>query len=242
MNILLVNDDGVSSEGIKTLAEELRGVANIFVVATKEQQSGVGNAMTMHRPLTYKKYLDIPDCYYVDGTPADCVKMAMHAIFKDVKFDYVISGINIGNNLGINAIYSGTISAATEASLLGKKSIAISLREPATKVRSAAKFISNYLGVLEKIDLPKGTILNINIPNLEYEEIKGFKYTKQGGMRYIDSFEERVNPRGHVYYWQKSEVKESEMKNCDDLKALLNGYVSITPIHTDRTNYDMLSR
>ena len=141
MNILLVNDDGVSSEGIKTLAEELRGVANIFVVAPKEQQSGVGNAMTMHRPLTYKKYLDIPDCYYVDGTPADCVKMAMHAIFKDVKFDYVISGINIGNNLGINAIYSGTISAATEASLLGKKSIAISLREPATKVKSAAKFI-----------------------------------------------------------------------------------------------------
>jgi 5'-nucleotidase len=241
MKILLVNDDGITSIGLYTLAQTLRDVAEIYIVAPITQQSGASNAMTMHRPLTYiKQYIEGTEAFAVDGTPADCLKMAMHVIFKNIIFDFVFSGINHGHNAGINAIYSGTISGATEASIIGKKALAISLDEPAINISDAAIFVKNYIPILSNLNIPRGTILNMNIPDIPLSQIKGYKYTKQGTIGYADDYHERTSPRGLKYYWQSSQVKHQDINLCDDYRAITEGFVSITPISIDRTNYELL--
>lgn len=241
MNILIVNDDGIDSKALQALAIAFSKIANVFVAAPKEQQSAVGNAMTLHKPLMYNKYdLQGIPAYYIEGTPADCCKMAMHVIFKDITFDYVFSGINVGINTGINALYSGTISAATEAAIIGKKAIAFSLQEPSKNIDSAVAFALEYFEEIKNIKFPKGTLLNVNIPDIKREDFKGVKLTKQGNMGYRDSFEERQSPRGHFYYWQKSQIKDRDLTNCEDYKAVKDGYVSITPLGVDRTDYSFL--
>ncbi len=247
MKILVCNDDGVESVGLVELVQYLRADGHeVYVAAPKEQQSCKSNSMTLYEPLYFNKFAwnDEVIGYCIYGTPADCVKLAHNVIFKGIKFDYIISGINIGSNVGIDALYSGTISAAVEGSLLGIKSIAISMEEPNIEAdylfATGGKFIVDYLKRINSLEFPYGTILNINIPNIPYDKVKGFKYTKQGDIRYIDSYAERTSPRGRAYYWHHSNIKNLDTSPISDYNVIKEGYISISPFTIDRTNYEFL--
>lgn len=240
MNILLSNDDGIDSKGILSLYKSLRTFGNVYIAAPAVQHSGAGNSISLFSPITFEKY-EIEEGiegYKVYGTPADCVKVALNVIYKDIKFDYVFSGINLGSNVAMDMIYSGTVSAATEGSIRDIDSISISVpknTEDEYIFSGACTFIEKYMEELKKIDLPKGTILNINVPSLKYDEIKSYLYVKQGG----NSYEDNYIKRGKEYYFQYSNIKKG-MNKCTDAGILFKDYVSITPIKVDRTDYDLL--
>ena len=245
MNIFVSNDDGIDSKGLLVLVDVLMQAGHkVYTVAPKEQQSATSNSMTLHAPL-YVQEVTLENgakAHHVTGTPADCVKLGMEVIHKDVKFDYLISGINIGSNLGVNAIYSGTISAATEGALVGLKAIAISAAEgDVYRFDTAGAFLVEYMKDVEKLDLPKGTLLNVNIPNLSIDEVKGYKYTRQGNTTYTAEYSERVSPRDQVYYWHFSQCLEHDLTKCADYKVMADNYVSITPMNVDRTDYTLLN-
>jgi 5'-nucleotidase len=241
--VLLTNDDGIDSLGIYSLYMALKEEESLDVriIAPDKERSAVGHAITVFDPISVKKeYRD--GCFYglsVDGTPADCVKLAVSAILEKVP-DLLISGINRGSNLSENVIYSGTVSAATEGTSYNISSIAVSVDNlKDTDYSYAARFARKMaMTVMEKGGLPKRTLLNINIPDLEEEKIKGVKITKQGDAKFRDYFIKRVDPRGRDYYWMDGEFVEITRCADDDFCAIQEGYVSITPIHYDMTDYD----
>jgi 5'-nucleotidase len=239
--ILISNDDGIKSEGLHKLHETLKKYGEVFVVAPDRDQSAVSHSLSLYRPLRIEKISD--NIYTVDGTPTDCINIAVNGILKERKPDLVVSGINMGENLGDDITYSGTVSAAIEGALLGIPSVAISL---ATKVNfnfEAASHYSNMIAgyVLEK-KLPQDTILNINIPNMPIKEIRGIMVTRQGKRVYGEPIVEKVDPRGKKYYWIGGyELGSLDIENSD-IAAVRDGYVSVTPISLDLTNYGFLEK
>lgn len=246
-SLLITNDDGIYAEGIQLLGQALFDCDagyDLAIVAPNHEQSAVGHAITMHRPLRVHKarFLHNPDLvgWSVNGTPSDCVKLAVEAILPQ-KPDLVISGINRGGNLGTDVIYSGTVSAAVEGIILGIPAVAVSLMEGGTEkdFKYAAAFVRDLVPRLLENSLPQGTILNINVPS-DSEKIKGIRITHLGKRQYMNSFDRRLDPRGEVYYWLAGELVEGDEPEDSDVQAMLDGYISITPVHFDLTNYDYL--
>jgi 5'-nucleotidase len=238
--ILISNDDGIGADGIKALAKAIRRFANVIVAAPHTQQSAVGHSITMSSPIRVKEVLVFKDFYgyAVEGTPADSVKLAVHTLLKDKKIDLLISGINQGANTAINTIYSGTVSAATEGTILGIPSFAISLTSYTyTDFTNAVKYASRIAKAIIKNGLPKGTLLNVNIPAIK--EIRGIKITRQGKSSWDDTYETRLDPNNRRYYWLKGSMLKIDKTIDFDIKAIDEGYVSVTPIHYDLTDYKM---
>ncbi len=243
--ILLTNDDGIDSEGISALYNIFNNDKKyiVRVVSPDKESSAIGHAITVFRPISVRKIYKESGFfgYAVDGTPADCIKIAVKSILEE-RPDLLISGINRGANLGENIIYSGTVSAATEGTACGLASIAVSIDNLVDPdYRYAASFSYKIAGrIIENGGLPKGVLLNINIPDVPEKKIKGVKVTMQGGAKFKDNFIKRVDPRGRDYYWMDGEFI-GNMENLDfDYGAVKNNYISITPIHYDMTDYKKL--
>ena len=244
--ILISNDDGIFSQGIFDLVNELKKIGEVVVVAPDKQQSAVGHAITMNYPIRAIPYNFDGNIngFAVDGTPADCVKLAIKYLLSEIP-DIIVSGINHGSNTAISVIYSGTVSAATEGTILGIPSIAISLATFGTcDFTYAAKFSREITKLVLKNKLPEGTLLNINIPPISESEIKGVKITRQGKSLWDDTFDIRKDPSNKEYFWLTGNLKildKDEDVDVDEI-AVLNKYISITPIQYDLTDYKMFKK
>ncbi len=245
MHILVSNDDGINADGIYALVKELKKIADVTVVAPEKQMSAVGHAITVQYPLRVNHFYKDGEFfgYAVDGTPADAVKLAVKALLKDKKIDLLISGINHGTNTSINIIYSGTVSAATEGTILGIPSIAISLATyaPNPDFTLAAKFAVKLAEFVFKSGLPRGTLLNVNVPAVPESEIKGILVTRQGNAFWDDWFEIRKDPNGRDYYWLTGKFINYEPNDLNaDHTAVQNNYISVTPIQFNLTDHKMI--
>ncbi|MFZ2446626.1 MAG: 5'/3'-nucleotidase SurE [Syntrophobacteraceae bacterium] len=244
MRILLTNDDGIFAKGIETLYVALAGEHEVTVVAPETEQSAVGHAITWLSPLRVNmvKRNGTFFGYALTGTPADCVKIAINELL-DPPPQMVVSGINLGANVGVNVIYSGTVSAATEGALLGVPSIAVSIDSFMPVDFSAATgFITRLVAMVAKNGLPPGISLNVNIPNLPASEVRGVRVTRQGNMKCLERYDKRTDPRDNTYYWLCNSAIESDPDPDADSTVLAAGYISVTPIQHDLTNYPMLER
>ncbi len=240
--ILLSNDDGIFAPGLSALYDEMRKIGDVTVVAPASEQSAVGHAITILDPLRVSDFKrdDKFFGYAVNGTPADCVKMAYWALLEE-KPDLVISGINQGSNAGINAMYSGTVSAATEGAILDIPSFAISLASwTYREFGYAATFARELALKVLSHGLPSGTLLNVNVPAVAAEEIAGVMVTRQSQARYLEHFDKRVDPANRVYYWLSGQKMQPGAELDLDDRAVQENYVSITPLHYDLTNYTFL--
>ncbi len=237
--ILVTNDDGIQSPGIHALIMELQKIADISVVAPRFERSAVGHAITLSDPIRVEKFqkLDKWEGHAVSGTPADCVKIAINAIL-DQKPDLVVSGINLGSNTGINVIYSGTVSAATEGAVSGIPSIAISLTTYTDPdFSTAAKFAAKMALNLYNSPVHDRTLLNINVPNVPEEEIKGVKIARQGMANFAERFERRIDPKNREYYWLTgAKAKIEEPDDVDD-KLIKQNYITVTPLQFNLTDF-----
>lgn len=243
--ILISNDDGISADGILALASEIKKFANIIVIAPHTQQSAVGHSITMSDPIRARKVYHGKKFfgYAVEGTPADSVKLAVHTLLKNKKIDLLISGINQGANTAINIIYSGTVSAATEGTILGLPSFAISLTSYTEKnFKPAAKFAAKLAKIIIKKGLPKGVLLNVNVPAIPENKIKGALVTKQGKSSWDDTFEKRIDPANREYFWLTGSMYKIDESNEYDVKAVDEGYISVTPIHYDLTDFEFYEK
>ena len=244
MKILLTNDDGINAPGLYALYKEMKKAGEVFVVAPDSEKSAVGHAITLSDPLRVTKFYKNNDFfgYAVNGTPADCVKIAYWAL--DIRPDVLISGINLGSNTGINIIYSGTVSAATEGMFLNIPSFAISLTTFVNPDFSfAAKFARKLSKLILKHGLPTGTLLNVNVPPVKNDhEIAGVQITRQGKAKYLEEFDKRTDPHNRTYYWLTGQKVELEKEEDVDDRAILNNKISITPIQFDLTDYEMLEK
>jgi len=234
--ILVTNDDGVYSDGIKALADAMKSLGEVTVVAPLAEASAIGHALTLRRPLRLETIGD--RVYAVDGTPTDCVNIAITSVLRGMP-DLVVSGINKGWNLGDDVTYSGTVSGAFEAALLGPPGIAVSLQrtgEPFdfSEAARSARIVGG--AVLEK-GLPSRTFLNINVPK---GPTKGFKITVQARRNHITKVDERIDPRGQRYFWIEEGQNEWEPHDRSDFQAVRDGYISITPLQSDLTAYTII--
>jgi len=245
LSILISNDDGIFSDGILALIKEIKTIAEVMVVAPETQQSAVGHAITVHRPLRVREVHRDGEFfgYAVDGTPADCVKLATRHLMP-AKPDLVISGINHGSNTAISIIYSGTVSAATEGTILGIPSFAVSLTSFDSNLdySYAARFSKKLALHIIEHGLPNGTLLNVNVPPVPEDQIQGVVITRQGKSIWNDEFESRRDPGNRQYFWLKGELVELDNEEDIDQRAILNNKVSITPIQFDLTNYAMIEK
>ena len=237
--ILISNDDGIRSEGLSRLASALRRLGTVYVVAPDRERSAASHSLTLHRPLRVHKVGD--RSYAVDGTPTDCVTLAVNGILP-ARPDIVVSGINLGGNLGEDVSYSGTVSAAMEGTLLGIPSIAVSLGgRDKFDFTAAASFASRLVRHVFKTGLPKDTLLNVNVPPVATgRSVKGYRITTLGKRFFSDVVVEKVDPRGKKYYWIGGDMVRWEGGKEADFQAIQDGFVSITPIHLDMTNYDTI--
>lgn len=241
--ILLCNDDGIHAPGIEALATALDGLGELYVVAPTTEQSAVGHAITIRDPVrAHEVDFELPSgsvpAWGVDGTPADSVKLACHELLDEPP-SIVVSGINQGPNTAVNVLYSGTVSAATEASILGLDAVAVSLCDwsnPRFKV--ASQWARRIVGRVLDMGLPPGILLNVNVPALEDDEIQGVALTRQARSRWEEGFEERVDPADRSYYWLSGTFVNLDDGSETDLDAIDEGYVSVTPIQHDMTAYD----
>lgn len=238
MLILLTNDDGIYAPGLHAMYRALNAIHNVLVVAPESEVSAVGHGITLNSPLRVRdarrngKFFG----YSVSGTPADCVKIAVQELMNPAP-DMILSGINAGANVGVNVLYSGTVSAATEGAFLGVRSAAISLDMRVNPDFSAAESIMpGIVAFLEKLDWQDGTALNINIPAVAPAEMAGVALVRQATVRFRDRYERRTDPRGHDYYWLAGEEVFNEGSGEDtDVCALKKGMVTMTPIQYDLT-------
>jgi 5'-nucleotidase len=241
--ILLTNDDGFYAPGLKAMYRELIRLGEVKVVAPESEQSAVGHAISLTTPLRVKEVaLDSLEGWAVSGTPADCVKIGLAELLPEPP-DLVVSGINLGPNVGINVLYSGTVSAATEASILGVKGVALSLNsyEKDADFAAAAALAREVLsGINGWATWSNGICLNVNLPALPRDQVKGIRVTRQDTGPLVEHFERRVDPRKHVYYWLAEINERRELDLETDYGALTSGYISITPIHHDLTHYHSL--
>ncbi len=240
MNILISNDDGIYSPGVKALADALSASNHeITVVCPDRERSATGHALTLHEPLRVDAiehfYPASVTAWACSGTPADSVKLALDALMPK-RPDLVLSGINRGANLGTDVLYSGTVSAAMEGVLEGLPSIALSLTSfSSTEFGAAAEFASKLVAAIANHPLPKPVLLNVNIPAIPAEAICGVVVTCLGIRRYRDLFEKRVDPRGKTYYWLSGIAIEEEAPPGTDVQAIRDNYITITPLKYDLT-------
>jgi 5'-nucleotidase len=242
LRILVCNDDGIDAPGIEALVKELKRIGAVTVVAPHQPQSAVGHAISMNTPLRVRKYSKNGRFfgYAVAGTPADCVKLGVRAVLKQ-RPDIVVSGVNHGSNTAISIIYSGTVSAATEGTILGIPSIAVSLTTYAPADFSvAAKFARRLATQVVKRGLPEGTLLNVNVPPLPADRIKGVRITRQGKAIWNDTFDARRDPANKEYYWLTGGLQNVDKDPMYDEAAIRAGYISVTPIQYDLTDDNML--
>jgi 5'-nucleotidase len=265
MNILLTNDDGVHSAGLLALKQALEGLAEVTVVAPDRPRSACGHAITLHKPLRVAtvKMADGSDAVATTGTPSDCVMLALRSLLPEPP-DLVVSGINDGPNLGWDLTYSGTVTAAMEASIAGIPAVAISCvsmdrhlaagilaeedelevspadREP-LNFPMAAEFAAHLVRVLERHRLAPQTLLNVNVPSVPREELQGVRLTRQGVRKYPGQVERRKDPMGRDYYWLGGDLPEDVLEEGTDVWAVAERAVSVTPIHLDLTAYPLLN-
>lgn len=239
--ILVTNDDGIQAPGMRILAERLEALGEVYIVAPDRERSAVGHSLTLRHPL---RILEIaPKMVAVEGTPTDCVLLAYHRLLPR-KPTLVVSGINFGYNLGDDITYSGTVSAAFEATLLGVPAIAVSIGREGKKVHydTAANFAAKLARRTLREGLPPDTLLNVNVPNLPASRIRGVSVTRQGKRQYGDVIVEKVDPRGVPYFW----IGNGEPRWTDaagtDINAVRAGKISVTPIHLDLTNHPAIEK
>jgi len=241
--ILVTNDDGIDSPGIFALVQSMRRLGDVVVVAPDRQQSAVGHALTVASPLRATPFYrdGMMFGYAINGTPADCVKLAISTLLPEPP-DIVVSGINHGSNTSVNAIYSGTVSAATEGTLMGVPSMAVSQTswDMHADCSLAADVAHTVAGKLVEAGLPKGTLLNVNVPSIDRSEFKGIKVTRQGRSVWNDHYERRLDPHGREYFWLTGDFVQLEpVEGADDI-AVGEGYAAITPLHYELTNFAVL--
>lgn len=239
MHILVSNDDGYLAEGLNCLVEHLKQIARVTVVAPQTDRSGASNSLTLDRPL-------LPETanngfIAINGTPTDCVHIAITALLKNDPPDIIVSGINHGPNMGDDILYSGTIAAATEGRFLGLPAIAVSLGSFSGKhFSTAAQVIIKIINKLQTKPLANDTILNINVPDVDYDKLQAFKITRLGKRHKAEPAIEAIDPRQRKVYWLGSIGDEADAGPGTDFYAIKQNQVSITPIKIDLTNYDLL--
>lgn len=242
MHFLVSNDDGINATGIKALTQALEKLGNITVYAPSGDRSGASNSLTLDRPVRIHKVAN--NKFSVDGTPTDCVHMALTGLMDNVP-DMVVSGINNAANLGDDVLYSGTVAAAIEGRYLGLSAIAFSLAtsHKSDQVRhfeTAQYFVKKIIQNLQKSPLEKKSILNVNIPNLPIDEVKGIKVTRFGNRHKAENTVQELDPRGRKIYWIGPAGPEADAGEGTDFHAIKNGYVSITPMQVDMTKHSVL--
>ncbi len=236
--ILVTNDDGIQSPGIKALAKALQSVGEVYVLAPDRERSAVGHSLTLNHPLRADR-ID-SHTFAISGTPTDCVMMGVLGFLK-TKPDLVVSGINRGPNLGDDITYSGTVSAAIEGTLLGIPSFAISLAgRTELNFKPAGEFAKQVAQQILKNGLPKDTLLNVNIPAVPAKKIKGVQVVSQGKRIYRDKLIEKTDPRGRSYYWIGGEEPAFKNEPGTDFRAIQENYISVTPLHLDLTHHKSL--
>lgn len=243
MNILLTNDDGINAEGIRALVRELSTLGDLYVVAPDRERSGTGHSITVFEPILTQQ-LEIngaKSAWIVKGTPVDCVKLALGKLLRE-KIDLLVSGINHGPNLGTDVLYSGTVSAAAEGVIMGVPSVAISLNSYQGEMdfSFSARFTRNFIKTVTRRGIGRNTMVNINIPSLPPQEIKGMRITRLGVRNYDNLFQERRDPRGNKYYWLGGGVRKEDQERESDVLALEENFISITPLHLDLTDYRLI--
>lgn len=238
MRILLSNDDGYFSPGIARLAEELAGVAEITVVAPERDRSGASNSLTLDRPLSVKRSAN--GFMFVNGTPTDCVHLAVTGLLDHLP-DMVVSGINLGANMGDDTIYSGTVAAATEGYLLGIPSIAVSLASKAGRhFDTAARVTREMVERLRRVPMSGPVLLNLNVPDLEYENLRGFEITRLGKRHKAEPVIKEVNPRQETVYWVGPAGAAQDAGEGTDFHAVAGQRVSVTPLQVDLTHVNQI--
>jgi 5'-nucleotidase len=238
--ILVTNDDGVHSEGLKALADALTKLGDVYVVAPIAEASAIGHALTLRRPLRLERVA--PRRFAVDGTPTDCVNLGIAQVVKG-KPDLVVSGINKGWNLGDDVTYSGTVAGAMEGALLGIPSLAISLHNPRERAgeldfTQSARVAAEIAGRILQGGLPVRTFLNVNVPSVP---ARGLKVTVQASRNHITSIGERSDPKGRPYYWIEEGQNDWQPHDRSDYQAVRDGYVSVTPLQPDLTAHQLLA-
>lgn len=243
--ILVTNDDGITAPGIRHLVEYMNEIGEVVVVAPNSPQSGKGHAITINSTLTFEEInLDGPQRdYALSGTPVDCVKFALDKILTR-RPDIVVSGINHGANSSINVIYSGTMSAAVEAGVEGLPAIGFSLLDFSwdADFSQAKDFIQDIVRKTLLHPMPKGVVLNVNIPKLKKEEIQGIKICRQAHAKWEESFDERTNPHGKKYYWLTGYFNNMDQGEDADETALAQGYISVVPVKFDLTAHEYIEQ
>jgi 5'-nucleotidase len=249
--ILITNDDGIGSPGIMSLSRIMRSIGDVYIVAPEREQSAVGHALTLHRPLKPERLKE--KVYFINGTPTDCVILGANRLLPG-KPNLVVSGINRGGNMGDDITYSGTVAAAIEGTLLGIPSISVSLVSSnldadfnhlsietlykSPRLQESSKFIRKLSNMVLKKGLPPDTLLNVNVPYSR--KIKGVRLTKQGKRVYDNSIQEILDPRGGKHFWIGGGTPLWHSGEDTDFEAIQKGYISVTPIHLDLTNYNGL--
>lgn len=243
--ILVTNDDGIVAPGIRNLVEVAKEFGDVVVVAPDKPQSGQGHAITLNHPIRLRK-VDVcegVEAYECSGTPVDCVKLAKNVLLKGKTIDLCVSGVNHGSNASINIIYSGTMSAAMEASLEGINSIGFSLMDFSFQADFTASkyYASKIIGGVLKNGLQNCKLLNVNIPLGSIDDIKGIKVCKQGEGNWVEEFQEGTDPRGQKYYWLTGKFINMDNAENADILNLENNYVTVVPSGHDLTMYNALS-
>jgi 5'-nucleotidase len=241
MRILLTNDDGYFSDGINVLAKELRKKATVLIVAPDREQSASSHSLTLNRPLRVHRLEK--NCYATDGTPTDCIMLAMHMLFKKTRPDMIISGINHGANLGDDVTYSGTVAAAIEGSILKIPSMAVSMAnwKPGTSMERAARFVYRLILSYRRLCSDPATFLNINLPRDNGKAYQHYEFTRLGIRHYKDIIIHKTDPRGKDYYWIGGRPRWKATKGSD-FDAIRRGVVSISPLKLNFTDLESLQK
>ncbi|MHB8172136.1 MAG: 5'/3'-nucleotidase SurE [Thermincolia bacterium] len=246
MRILITNDDGIYANGIQALRKAFAKLGEVTVVAPDREKSATGHCITVHHPIRVEEFcfIDQPcQAWAIDGTPSDCVKIAVQNLL-DQPPDLIVSGVNRGPNLGTDVLYSGTVSAAIEGAIEGFPSLAVSLTSfNHPDYTYAAEFATQVGRLMVEDGLPAGTLLNVNVPALPREEIQGISISRLGNRRYKNIFHKRTDPRGKIYYWLAGEAYDLDDDDpLTDIAAIKRKEISITPIHFDLTNYQIMDQ
>jgi 5'-nucleotidase len=241
MQILLTNDDGIYAPGLHAAWRALKEISEVFVCVPDRPRSACSHSITMHKPLRANR-VETSDglAYTTNGTPADCVPLALLQLM-DRKPDLIVSGINLGPNLGDDVHYSGTVAGAMEGVLNGFPGLAISLADWSNpNFEGATNFLRNFVPKVPQLALARDTFLNVNIPNVAPADIKGVRVTTQGSRRYKGDITRHEAPQVGVYYWRGGEIIDRSESGDTDILAVKAGYISVTPLHVELTNYESM--
>ena len=239
MRILCTNDDGYMTVGLRVLADAARTMGEVEIVAPDREQSATSHALTLHRPLRSRRSRD--GTRIVDGTPTDCVIMAVNELLG-YHPDFCLSGVNHGANMGEDVLYSGTVAAAMEATVIGIPAVALSYTgDDYESLEGWGPLLRGFLGqILARESFPAHTLLNVNLPGLPPSEVRGVRVTSLGRRRYADSITRALDPKGREYFWIGGDISTWAGAEDADYRAVREGFISVTPLHLDLTNYKLL--